>query len=370
MRSRLVRLLLITPKLDPTDDLFGHVNGWATALARRVERLYVVALWPGRPELPSNARFATLGKAPDQAAAGSAASRAGWLVRLQQIVARLCLRDEIDAVLAHMGPVFAVAAAPIARLTGRPTFLWYAHGHVSPLLQLAHGLVSGVGTSTSEGFRIPSEKVTITGQGIDLAAFRPVESWPASERLLSVGRFSPVKQYETVIDALAAPVLARRADLKVELLGGVHSDSDARYLESLRARARRHGLDHRVCFVEGLPHAEIVPSYQRSTLFATASVTGSLDKVVLEAAACGLVPIVSNPAFRELYGDLWSELSFGQDGDVAGLTDRIAHWLDRSPADRRDVALGLRAEIVREHSVDHWADAVVGMIERGLAHGQ
>ena len=56
-----VRLLLITPKVDPNDDLFGHVNGWATALARRVERLYVVALWPGHPCLPANARFATLG---------------------------------------------------------------------------------------------------------------------------------------------------------------------------------------------------------------------------------------------------------------------------------------------------------------------
>src|SRR5688572_13070981 len=119
---------MITPKVDPTDDLFGHVNGWAAALARRVERLYVVALWPGRPLLPANARFATLGKAAGRSDAGSFASRVGWLVRLQQIVARLCLRGEIDAVLAHMGPVFAVAAAPIARMAGRPTFLWYAHG--------------------------------------------------------------------------------------------------------------------------------------------------------------------------------------------------------------------------------------------------
>src|SRR5262245_50450556 len=115
-----MRLLLITPKVDLTDDLFGHVNGWATALANRVERLYVVALWPGRPQLPANARFATLGKAAAVGGAGSAADRIGWLVRLQQIVARLCLRGSIDAVLAHMGPVFAAAAAPVASLTGRP----------------------------------------------------------------------------------------------------------------------------------------------------------------------------------------------------------------------------------------------------------
>jgi glycosyltransferase involved in cell wall biosynthesis len=362
-----VRLLLIAPKLDPDDDLFGHVNGWATALAGRVERLYVVALWPGRPALPANARFATLGKDADQGGAGSLVSRAGWLARLQRIVARLCLRGEIDAVLAHMGPVFAVAAAPIARLAGRPTFLWYAHGHVSPLLRAAHALVDGVGTSTSDGFRIQSPKVTITGQGIDLERFRPVEGRPSRERLLSVGRFSPVKGYETVIDALAAPALVGRSELEVQLVGGVHSASEAAHVAGLRERVRSHGLEHRVHFVEGLPHAAIVPTYQRASLFVSASATGSLDKAVLEAAACGLPPIVCSPAFRELYGQFWPDLSFGENGDTDGLSQRIAAWLDRSPTERRDVALTIRAEIARSHSVAHWADAVVAMIERGLS---
>jgi glycosyltransferase involved in cell wall biosynthesis len=367
-----VRLLLITPKVDPTDDLFGHVNAWASALARRVERLYVVALWPGRPCLPANARFATLGKASAQGGAASIGDRVGWLAKLQQIVARLCLRGEVDAVLAHMGPIFAVAAAPIARLAGRPTFLWYAHGHVSPTLRLAHALVAGVGTSTPEGFRIASSKVTITGQGIDLARFQPADSQPdrpTIERLLSVGRFSPVKRHDTLLDALAAPALASRSDLMVELLGGVHSQSERAHLDSLKARAAALGLAERVRFVPGLPHAEIVPAYQRATLFATASATGSLDKAALEAAACGLPPIVCNPAFRALYGDSWPALSFAGPDDVAGLSARLADWLDRSRAERREAALTIRARIAAEHSVEHWADAVVGMVERGLPGG-
>lgn len=360
-----MRLLLITPKVDPTDNLFGHVNSWAAALAQRVERLYVVALWPGRPDLPANTRFATLGKADAHAGAGSMLERAGWLVRLQRIVARLVARGEIDAVLAHMGPVFAVAAAPIARLAGVPTFLWYAHGHVSPLLRMAHQLVAAVGTSTPEGFRINSTKVTITGQGIDLERFRPAEQLPEQERLLSVGRFSPIKGYETVLEAVASPAMRRHTGLNVEFVGGVHSASEAAYLDSLRERASGLGIADRVQFVDGLPYAQIVPSYQRATLFATASATGSMDKVVLEAAACGLPPVVCNPAFRQLFGEAWSELSFAGRDDVAGLSDRLASWLDRSPGERRAAALPIREEIEQSHSVDHWADAVAGMIERG-----
>lgn len=365
MRGGAVRLLLIAPKLDPTDDLFGHVNTWAVVLARRVERLDVLALWPGGPALPPNTRFATLGKRPDEAGASPLASRLGWLARLQRVVARLCWRGEIDAVLAHMGPVFAVAAAPVARLFGRPTFLWYAHGHVSPMLRLAHALVAGVGTSTPEGFRIPSRKVTITGQGIDLARFRPAERWPADERLLSVGRFSPVKDYATLLDALASPPLSRWPALELRCVGGVHGAAEAEYLEGLREWARRLGLGGRVHFVEGLPHAEIVPTYQQASLFATASRTGSLDKAALEAVACGLPAVVCNPAFRSLFGARWPELSFAP-GDAAGLAERLARWLDRSPAERRAAALELRARIEAEHGIEHWADAVVAMIARHL----
>jgi glycosyltransferase involved in cell wall biosynthesis len=358
-----VRLLLITPKVDPADDLFGHVNTWAAALARRVDRVYVVALWPGHPDLPSNARFATLGKASAEGGSGSVIDRARWLGRLQRIVARLCLRGEVDAVLAHMGPVFAVAAAPIARLAGLPTFLWYAHGHVSPMLRLAHSLVDGVGTSTPEGFRIASPKVTITGQGIDLERFRPAETTPVGKRLLSVGRFSPIKDYETLLDALARPGLRDRADLRVRLLGGVHSETEQSYLDGLRQRVRRLGIDSRVCFETGLPHAAMAQAYQGATLFASTSRTGSLDKAVLEAAACGLAPVVCNPAFQNLYGDHWPALSFAA-GDAGGLAERLADWLDRPSDARRTVTSELRAEIARSHSVDHWADAVVGMLSR------
>jgi glycosyltransferase involved in cell wall biosynthesis len=89
-----------------------------------------------------------------------------------------------------------------------------------------------------------------------------------------------------------------------------------------------------------------------------------MDKVVLEAAACGLPPVVCNPAFRQLFGESWPALSFIDRDDVAGLSDRLADWLDRSPTERSRVALAIREEIARSHSVDQWADAVIGMIER------
>ena len=356
-----LRLLLITPKLDPNDDLFGHSYTWVMALARRVERLDVVTLWGGRPPLPPNVRLVALGKGGR--GPGRAAERVVWLARLERLVAWLCLGGRVDAVLAHMAPVFAVAAAPAARLAGLPLFLWYAHGHVSPMLRLAHALVDGVGSSTSDGFRIPTRKLTLTGQGIDTARFRPPLEPVVDSLVVSVGRFSPIKDHETLLDAVATLSKGRTEGVGpvAELIGGVHSAAEERYLAGLRERATRLGIAERVRFVAGVPHAAIVPSYWRAALFASCSRTGSLDKAVLEAAACGVVPLVCNVAFRELLGPSWPELSFGP-GDGDALARRLNEWLGRSAEERRSRGLRLRAIVEQRHGVDHLADAVVGMI--------
>ncbi|MBA2448931.1 MAG: glycosyltransferase family 4 protein [Chloroflexi bacterium] len=352
-----MRLLVITPKVDPNDDLFGHVHTWMTALAERVERLYVVALWAGDPALPPNARFFSLGKE-------ETGDKLLWLARLQRVVGRLCLSGEVDAVLAHMAPIFAVAAAPLARLARRPLFLWYAHGQVSPMLRLAHALVAGAGTSTTAGFRIRSGKLTITGQGIDTERFRPVSGAPAGPpTILSVGRFSPIKGFETVLDGFAelGRESAEGAAPRLVLVGGVHGPGERRYLPSLRGRAERLGLGDRVGVETGIPHAQMPSVYQRATMLVSCSRTGSLDKVVLEAAACGVLPIVADPAFRPFLGESWDQLSFPP-GDARALAACLTGWLDRSESERRALAARLRAVVEGRHSVSRLADAVVHMI--------
>ena len=168
-----MRLLAITPRVDPDDDLLGFVHTWMSRLAQRVEHLYVLQLWDGPGELPANTTLFSMGKA-------GGADRGGQLARFARVVGSLCLTGRVDGILAHMGPVFAACAAPFARAARLPLALWYAHGAVSPMLRLAHALVDRVGTSTPEGFRIPSTKVRYTGQGIDTDRFVPPCREPSS----------------------------------------------------------------------------------------------------------------------------------------------------------------------------------------------
>src|SRR3989339_374793 len=71
------------------------------------------------------------------------------------------------------------------------------------LKKLAEKLTDKIFTASKESFRLPSKKVEVTGHGIDLDKFKPAEIKKDGSKfkIISVGRISPVKNYEIMINA-------------------------------------------------------------------------------------------------------------------------------------------------------------------------
>ena len=57
-----MRWLMITRKLDPTDDRAGFVMRWIEALAARLDHLDVICQEHAYPALPANATVYSMGK--------------------------------------------------------------------------------------------------------------------------------------------------------------------------------------------------------------------------------------------------------------------------------------------------------------------
>jgi glycosyltransferase involved in cell wall biosynthesis len=205
--------------------------------------------------------------------------------------------------------------------------------------------------------------VRYTGQGIDTARFVPPAVEPRDAPIVSIGRLSPVKDYETVLRAVAR-LEGRPA---VRIIGGTHLPSEVRYLESLRTLAVELGLSGRVSFEPGVPHNAVAPLYQQSTVFASASRTGSLDKAVLEALACARPAITCNRAFVNFYGLEKDRYTFPA-GDDAALADCLARTLGLDLDERRSRGLALRERVVAEHGVEHLADELVGLMKTSDDH--
>jgi len=204
--------------------------------------------------------------------------------------------------------------------------------------------------------------VIITGQGIDTDKFRPARrrERPGNKHvILSVGRISPVKNYETLIRAADILVNQKGMDnLEFLIVGGVPISSQQAYYEKIVKLTEELGLISRFEFAGMIPHTEVADYYQACDLFVSASQTGSVDKTTLEAMACEKLPLVCNEAFKEILGDYSSILMFGAK-DQAALADKITYILRMKVSKRKELGRSMR-EIIREkHSVQNLTEKLI-----------
>jgi glycosyltransferase involved in cell wall biosynthesis len=341
---------MITQKVDLNDN----------ALSERVARLHVLALSVGRHDLPENVTLYSMGKE-------RGASRLGRFVNFNRVAAPLLLRHRVDVAFVHMCPIYAILAAPWAKLVRVPIVLWFTHKSVNWKLKLAHWLVDRVVTASPESFRLPSDKVVVTGHGIDTDLFKPAEG-PRPDRpftVLSVGRISPIKDYETLIEA--ADILVNQQgqrNLRFVVVGDVGTPEQAAYREQLLAEVQQRRLRDCFEFMGGVPHRRVVEYYQQADLFVNLSRTDSLDKAVLEAMACGLVPLTSNIAFGPLLGTLTSRLTFSAQ-DAVNLARKLEQLAHLPEAERGALRKELRTMVVQQHSVHGLMDRLVEVCGRG-----
>lgn len=347
-----MRVLMITQQVDVGAGVLGFTHTWVDKLAERVERLDVLALSIGRHRLRENVSLYSMGKE-------EGAGRVRRLAAFSRAMARLVLGRQVDVVFAHMCPMYAVLAAPWAWLAGVPVVLWYSHAHVSLMLRLAHALCARIVTSFAGSYGLGGVKVQVVGQGVDVEAFQATRwpGWNRQPRVVAVGRISPVKDLETLVDAL--PVVREMGwDVEVDLVGAV---LDRAYFDRLQARVAELGLQDRVVFAGSVAHGSVAGCYQRADVFVDMQAGGYVNKAVLEAMACGVPCVVCCEGLREELGDFKAEVSF-QPGDARDLAGKLVNVLGMGPQRRQELARLVRG-IASRHSVDGLMDRLVQVFE-------
>jgi glycosyltransferase involved in cell wall biosynthesis len=354
-------LIFVTQKVDERDPVLGFAPRLVRALAERVDAVTVIANEVGdRPaSFGSNVEVVSLGKE-------RGAGRFERAVRFERAMLEAARRGA-DAVLAHMCPEYVNLAAPVAKAHGMPTLLWFAHPARSTQLRVADRLADAVLTSLPGAYPLDSAKVHVIGQATDVEGLAPCPSLRRRRalRVVAIGRTSPSKGFDVVIRAVAR-CMERGTDLAVRIVGPSTTPAERHHRAQLERLIGERGLDGRVTIEPGVAPSEVRGIVCASDVLVNAMVAGSGDKVVFEAAALGRPVIVSNPAFRTLLRDLPLELTFAE-RDADALADRLRALAAANAATIRAVTNALRTRVIAEHSLDHWADAVVGVVHQLLA---
>lgn len=355
-----MRLLFLTQVLDEEDPILGFTHDWVAALAERTDGVVVVAGRVGAHRFDGSVVVRSLGKEENL----------GRAARLRRFLGhvRAGLGDEgADVVFAHMVPRLALAAAPLARAARVPLFLWYTHKGVDWSLRAAARVVEAIFTASDRSLRLQTPKKRIVGHGIALRRFRPGEGERRFDAV-SVGRIAPAKDPLTIVRALGRLRRAGRR-LRFAFAGGTLLSADDAYQARLRAEIGRLGLEEDVVFLGAVPYPRVAEVYASSRAFCLPSRTGSVDKALLEAMACGLAPITSNESLVDVLGAEAGRFLF-EAGDDRALAERLAQWLDLSEEERRSIGARMRAVVERSHSLDRLADRLVAEIGERLALGR
>lgn len=344
-----MKLLIITQKVDRNDPILGFFHRWIVEFAKQCEEVTVICLMKGVYGLPQNVRVISLGKEEGE-------SRPKYLRRFYASIWRE--RSHYDSVFVHMNQVYVLLGALVWKLLGKRVFLWYTHTKVTLSLRMAVALVDKALTASKESLRIQSKKVIALGHGIDTAVFSPENRASIDAvSIVTVGRISPVKRYEILIDAFAE--LRSEFPIYLNIAGAPATENDKEYLASLRALAKERGVGDRVRFKGAIRHDEVPALLRASHVFVNMSKTGSVDKAVLEAMACGVPAVTSNVAFKEMLSPYGLYFNDGDVHELARILGSLVAKKEALPTLGRE----LRDTVLKEHDLGRLISTITSLYE-------
>ena len=337
-----MKLLITTQVVDRDDPLLGFFHSWITAFAKQCEEVTVVCLKEGMHDLPANVRVLSLGKERGRV------SRVRYALRFWKIIWQE--RTHYTDVFVHMNHEYIVLGGLLWRLLHRPIIFWYVHKQVTWKLRFATWCANYITTATAETFPLSTPKLRVVGHGIDTTFFSPAASVKkdTSLKLLSVGRLSSTKRHERVVEVCAE--LGPPAELSI--VGAAAARGDAVYEKSLRGLVSELGLSTRVHFLGARTQHQMRDIYHAADMLVHTSQTGGMDKVVLEALACGLPVVTTSTVFAQ--GELPAH--FVSDDSPESVA-RVIRAVMAAPYD----AISLSAPVCRLHSVEHCTGQILSL---------
>lgn len=213
-----------------------------------------------------------------------------------------------------------------------------------------------------EAYGVPGERITVVGCGVrpecfevdvDRAAFRSLFCQPGERLILFVGRLTPIKGPQVLLEAMPQ-LLAVHPDVHLVLAGEGTSQ------EALAARASELGLAGRVHLVGYLRGRVLAAMYRAADVLAVPSLYEPLGMVALEGAVCGTPLVVADAGgLGEIVTDAETGLKVPPN-DPQALAAALARELTR-PGVPVSLAQAARRELVQRYSWARVADRTLGL---------
>ncbi len=347
-----MKLLIITQKVDRNDPILGFFHRWIIEFAKHFESITVICLFEGEHNLPANVKVLSLGKEEG----GSRVSKTlRYIVRFYKYIWNE--RDNYDAVFVHMNQEYVLLGAPLWKLLKKKVTMWRNHHAGSILTRIAVLCSDKVFCTSKYSFTAQFEKTVIMPVGVDTDLFKHDESISRiPHSILFLGRISPVKRPDILIDAIA---LLKKKNILVEAyLYGDPVPQDKEYFESLKQKARKLGVAESIHFYPGIPNEKTPAIYNQCEIFMNGSPSGMYDKTIFEAMACESLVLSSN---RNLRGQI-DNLFLFEEGNVKEFSEKLEYLLNLPTEEKKQYGRILRSYVTKRHGLALLSTKLLGYL--------
>jgi glycosyltransferase involved in cell wall biosynthesis/peptidoglycan/xylan/chitin deacetylase (PgdA/CDA1 family) len=334
------RILVVCQAMDSADPLNGFFHRWMEVFSSCVSHVSVLALRVGRYDLPANVVVQSLRPTDSRSRL-----RAIWTL-LRESWRR---RDEYDAVFVRQDWQYVCIAGLLWRLMGKRIVLWYTHYTAKGFgfwcaTRLANEVVTAVPESN------PSAKAIRIGHHIDTDAFAlKHQSDGGPLRVLVFGRVSPVKRVPWIVAQLDEFIRASRIHLRIV----------GRATEDVAHEELRLAVSDVSLWEDRDVLASEAPSLYRWADVVVNATPGSMDKVILEAAASGCLILAATKGI--LHG-LPDDLHWLYSPDSLALQGAMHRILSLTAEERQQIGERLRTWVLHMHAMPQNIQATVALL--------
>lgn len=309
MPSTSVAIIVVVEELNDENAAYGAIQNFIDICADHVDQITIIG--PQSIDIDRN----DVRRIPvSRPVSSHVPSPVGYL-RYQMRIAKTLLRerDHLDHVFFHVGgslllfPMLLCQYAAIRSsvfITGSIEKGFYAqngHGLVSKLFARSIKFVESITCTLADdmlllaesmdapAIRWPSSTTTRVANFNYIDCDRFTKQVPIANRpidVIFVGRFESVKGIQNLVATLPG-LIERHPDIRIRLLGsGEQREEVERFVE-------REGISNHVTFTGWVDREEIPGHLNDARLLLMPSISEGVPKAILEAMACGTVPIAT-----------------------------------------------------------------------------
>lgn len=288
-----MKLLVFTQKIDNEDPVLGFFHDWVKNISERVESVEVICIQKGKNALPTNVHINEIGKQ-------IGIKKLSYIFRVYYFLFQL--RGKYDSVFVHMNQEYVFSLGPYWKFKNTPVYLWRNHSKGNWITRIAVFLSTKVFCTSKSSFTARFKKTVIMPAGIDTSIFvtNPVPS-RKKYSICMVGRISPVKHVDMGIQAVKE-LIQSGVQVSLAVIGPV-PEKDKQYYEGLKKYVEQNSLGLFVSFLPAVQYANLPAVFNEYQICLNLTDTGSFDKTIVEAAACGAIPLTTNSSMGGLLPD-------------------------------------------------------------------